>query len=168
MEDGGLALRLHQVVWLMDRRADEVLRREYGISLSWGRLLIVLAQSAPVVQHELAQRLNHSDAAISRQLERMSASGLLTVNTDPTHRRKRLVGLTPLGRTMVDAASAELETLLRDDMTQAGLDIEGFTKSITALARQLAVPPPPPPPPPPQPSTPGRLRSRGPIEGTVL
>lgn len=126
----------------MDRKADQLLRREYGLPLSWGRLLITLAKSAPLVQHELAQRLNHSDAAISRQLERMSESGLLTVTPDPTHGRKRLVDLTVRGRDTVAAASAALEALLRQDIVCAGLDIERFADSVAALAHQLAAPRP--------------------------
>jgi DNA-binding MarR family transcriptional regulator len=135
----GLATRLHLVVWMMDRKADDFLKREYGFSLSWGRLLIMLETSSPLTQHDLAQRLNHSDPAISRQLERMSDSGLVTVTVDPGHRRKRLVDLTTHGRALVAEANRTLEGLFRADLTRAGIDIGSFGASIDTLANQLCV-----------------------------
>jgi len=135
-----LAVQLHQLVWRMDRKADQVLRRDYDLPLSWGRLLITLAKTGPLTQHDLALRLSHSDPAISRQLERMSESGLLTVTVHPSHRRKRLVDLTSLGREMVIQASSTLDELLQSDMIRAGIDIQRFADCVAALAEELAAP----------------------------
>lgn len=138
--DDGLATKLHKIVWMMDRTADELLKRRYGFSLSWGRLLIILEQSSPLTQHDLARKLNHSDPAISRQLERMSESGLLNVTVDPAHRRKRLVDLTARGRELATEANRTLEGLFQADLVRTGIDIDHFAAAVDALAEQLAAP----------------------------
>lgn len=134
----GLTTVLHEVVWAMDRKADQIIRRDYGISLSWFRLLIVLRNTAPLTQHGLAEHLNHSDPAVSRLLERMSTSGLVSITIDPAHRRKRLVKLTTSGRELVDSADSALEALFRSDLERADIDIDGFTSAVVALSLQLA------------------------------
>jgi DNA-binding MarR family transcriptional regulator len=128
---------LHEVIWLMDRKAGEIVKREYGISLSWFRLLIILQNVGPVTQHRLAQSLNHSDPAVSKLLDRMSESGFVTVTIDPTHRRRRIVELTEAGRQLATQIDNALEDLFTRDLTEAGIDIPGFTASVSALADQL-------------------------------
>ncbi|MET4783209.1 MarR family transcriptional regulator [Glaciihabitans sp. UYNi722] len=137
----GLTTLIHEVVWAMDRKADEILKRDYGISVSWFRVLVVLKDTAPITQHSLAQRLRHSDPAVSRLLERMTKSGLLSVAIDPDHGRKRLVSLTPAGRSVVVSADSALEDLFVSDLTQAQIDISEFSSSMSALSLHLIRPP---------------------------
>ena len=133
----GLTTVLHEVIWLMDRKAGEIVQREYGISLSWFRLLIILANVGPATQHRLAQSLNHSDASVSKLLDRMSDSGLVTVTVDPAHRRRRIVELTPAGQKLATQIDTALEDLFGKDLTAAGIDIPRFTASVSALSDQL-------------------------------
>ena len=133
----GLTTVLHEVIWLMDRKASEIVQREYGISLSWFRLLIILKNVGPVTQHRLAQSLNHSDASVSKLLDRMSDSGFVTVTVDPAHRRRRIVGLTPAGRKLATQIDTALEDLFSKDLTAAGIDIPRFTTFVSALSDQL-------------------------------
>jgi DNA-binding MarR family transcriptional regulator len=136
--DVDLGTALHHLVAALDRKADALLRREFGVSLSTGRLLVVLAEVGPVSQHELALKLSVSDPAISRAMEHVTSSGLAEVHVDPAHRGRRVVTLTRTGRERTRVAQAALERRLHEDLEQAGVDVGLFTSAVAALRLQVS------------------------------
>jgi DNA-binding MarR family transcriptional regulator len=104
-----LTFTLHQVVWMMDRRADGLLQKHFHLNFHRFFMLAVLAKCQPCTQHSLAQCLGYSDAAVSRMLTNLNHDGLVEQYPDPTHGRRRLVRLTPAGASVTAEAAAFLE-----------------------------------------------------------
>ena len=81
--DEGLGDVLNHITMLLG-----VVTREYGapgaLSYSRMRLLGTLEEVQPATQHELAQAMLVSDAAVSRMLTALVPEGLVTVEPDPS------------------------------------------------------------------------------------
>ncbi|WP_029902790.1 MarR family winged helix-turn-helix transcriptional regulator [Nocardia brasiliensis] len=129
--DDGLADLLHRVAGLVDkatrRRMDDC-----GLSHRQLRLLTTLQDIEPATQHRLAQALAVSDPAISRALRPLEKAGLVRVDIDPAHKRRRLVSTTETGRETVHATrnpyAAELD---------ADFPYESYLHDTAALAEFL-------------------------------
>lgn len=130
---------LREMVALMDRRADATLKDQFGISFSWFRLLVMLSTIEPATQHRLAVCLDHSDAAISRMLGKMTDAGLVEMVIDPAHKRKHVVTLTQKGRDLVTDGTRVLGDALEAEIPKTKVDIERYvamTLAITAALRE--------------------------------
>lgn len=117
-EDEPLGDLLHGVVMLLGMVAREQPYSRDGLSHSRMRLLGTLEEIQPATQHQLAQAMFVSDAAVSRMLKQLEPDGLVQITTDPDHARRRLVRLTRHGRRRFHAISAgygaHFEQALRD------------------------------------------------------
>ena len=95
-------------------------------------ILVVLAEETRCDQQTLGNRAGFDKATGTYVIDRMSKSGLLTVQTDPANRRRKLVSMTAEGEAMLaqmieQAKSAEM-------MITAGLN----TQDIADLKRLLS------------------------------
>ncbi|MGX1773824.1 MarR family winged helix-turn-helix transcriptional regulator [Nocardia brasiliensis] len=129
--DDGLADLLHRVAALVDkatrRRMDDS-----GLSHRQLRLLTTLQDIEPATQHRLAQALAVSDPAISRALRPLEAAGLVRVDIDPAHKRRRLVSSTEAGRDTVRATRNPCPADLGADFPY-----ESYLRDTAALAEFL-------------------------------
>lgn len=132
-----LSLTLHKITWQLDRQAEIHLKRNYGVSFSWFRVLSVLDATGPSTQHRLAENLSVSDAAVSRLAERMAASGYLLVESDASHQRKHIVTISKNGADLVRRATKELEALLAQELQAADIDGAEYDALNTRLLEQL-------------------------------
>lgn len=119
-----------------------MLSREHAapgaLSYSRMRLLGTLEEIQPATQHELAQSLLVSDAAVSRMLSSLVDEGLATVEVDPSHARRRLVGLTDEGARQFHASSNDYAQQLKQALTDAGFPYETYLRDTMALRDVLA------------------------------
>ncbi|MFE2378052.1 MarR family winged helix-turn-helix transcriptional regulator [Streptomyces sp. NPDC059398] len=140
--DEGLAELLYRVVMLMNDAARRRSGPEQRLTPSQLRLLGTLEEIQPATQHELAGALSLSDPAISRALRPLEAEGYVTINTDPAHRRRRLVSLTPTGQNTFQAEGKPLEEELRSALLGAGFPYDRYLTDTHRLAALLTPPGP--------------------------
>ncbi|MCV7079548.1 MarR family winged helix-turn-helix transcriptional regulator [Mycobacterium szulgai] len=72
-----------------------------GTTYAGWSVLATLHQQGPLMQRELAQRLDIEGPTLTRQLERLERQGLVTRRRVDSDRRVALVELTPSGQAMV-------------------------------------------------------------------
>ncbi|MFK0294758.1 MarR family winged helix-turn-helix transcriptional regulator [Streptomyces sp. NPDC090442] len=135
--DEGLAELLHRVVMLMGEAARRRSGPDQRLSPSQLRLLGTLEEIQPATQHQLAEALTLSDPAISRALRPLEAEGYVTISVDPTHRRRRLVALTPTGQATFLAEGKPLEEELRTALLEAGFPYDRYLADTHRLAGLL-------------------------------
>ena len=83
----------------------EELFKEYGLSRASWDVLATLRRSGPPFRlspTEIYRSVMRSSGAMTRRIDRLERSGLVTRVADPEDRRGILVGLTPAGRSLVD------------------------------------------------------------------
>jgi DNA-binding MarR family transcriptional regulator len=126
-----LGYLLHAVPDLLDRIADDALRAGAGLTLSQFLLLLgidTVTVRAPS-QQEIARHLKIDRAAVSRQLNRLQARGL--VARTPQTRRSHAVALTPQGVRVLRSAQRVMEETMTPHYAAAG----DSGALITALTR---------------------------------
>ncbi|MEV0251799.1 MarR family transcriptional regulator [Nocardia sp. NPDC050712] len=138
--DDGLGDLLHRVVYLLGEAARRRVDNTAGLSYSQIRLLGTLEDIAPVTQHQLAQALAVSDPAVSRALRPLEEAGLVQIETDPDHKRRRLVGITEAGRNAFHATGKPLADELRTALLAADFPYERYLRDTAALAEILEPP----------------------------
>ncbi|MEU8895659.1 MarR family transcriptional regulator [Nocardia sp. NPDC048505] len=138
--DDGLADLLHRVVFLLGEAARKRADDAGGPTYSQMRLLGTLEEIQPVTQHELAQALSVSDPAISRALRPLEAAGLVRVDPDPAHGRRRLVSTTATGRKAFHDSGKPLYDELRKALLDAGFPYERYLRDTLRLAELLEGP----------------------------
>ncbi|MDB4939932.1 MAG: MarR family transcriptional regulator [Candidatus Doudnabacteria bacterium] len=92
---------LHKLVHAMDRSADVILQKQFGITYKRAYFLLVLQRVGTVTQHQLAVVLGYSAASVSTMLTALSKLGYVDIQPSPHHGRKKLVSLTPYGKELV-------------------------------------------------------------------
>ncbi|MFD6161945.1 MarR family winged helix-turn-helix transcriptional regulator [Nocardia sp. NPDC060256] len=135
--DDGLGDLLHRVVLLLSEATRKRMEGSGGLSYSQMRLLGTLEESEPMTQHQLAQALSVSDPAISRALRPLETAGLIQVDPDPEHGRRRLVTTTEAGRTAFHTSGKPLYDELRTALLAANFPYERYIHDTVLLAELL-------------------------------
>jgi DNA-binding MarR family transcriptional regulator len=121
----------------LDRAADRLLQTEVGISYKRAHFLIVLQHCGTVTQHELAVALGYSDPAVSTMLSELVKDGYIRTAPSATHRRKRLVSITPSGAAIVAQARQVLDEHFDQLLVLADVDAQAYRAMITRLYEAL-------------------------------
>jgi DNA-binding MarR family transcriptional regulator len=105
-----------------------------SLTLPQFRTLVVLADTAPLKQADLAAELGVNPSTALRMADRLAAAGLLTRQPNPESRREQLISLTPAGhalvRTVMDHRHEEISTLVHR-LTAA--DRAGLVRALRTL-----------------------------------
>ena len=117
-----LAGSLHEVVGLLDRSGDLILKREVGLPYRQFYIVSAIARLGSATQRELAEFVGHSDAAISRMVSVLAGVGLVTVQVDALNRRRNIVILTVKGADLAQRAEALLDQKLTELLQQHNVD----------------------------------------------
>src|SRR5438046_1382624 len=88
---------LHQLMFVLQQSANELLLSEAEIGLSQVRIISVLDRSTAWSQRAIASNLRQTEANISRQLQVMKKEGLVNITRSKKDRRQREVLLTSKG-----------------------------------------------------------------------
>jgi DNA-binding MarR family transcriptional regulator len=83
--------------YVLQHSAEEMLESEAGIGLSAARIMSVLKSATPVSQKNIAVELRQTEANVSRQLQAMKKSGLVSISRNKKDSRQRDVTLSAKG-----------------------------------------------------------------------
>ncbi|GAB3284995.1 hypothetical protein GCM10027449_29540 [Sinomonas notoginsengisoli] len=128
---------LHQLVFALDRGADALLRREFGITYSRALALDALLGRDGMTQHALASAVGRTDPAVSVMLTELTAAGYTSIEVDPGHKRKNVVRLTSMGNELARQISALLSEKFHELVTRADVDIATYTQMTDPLCQAL-------------------------------
>ena len=93
-----------------------------GLSAVQYAILVVLAEETTCDQQTLGNRAGFDKATGTYVIDRMTKSGLLTVQTDPSNRRRKLVAMTAEGEAML--AQMVEQAKRAEKMITAGLNVQ--------------------------------------------
>src|SRR6266404_2565048 len=88
---------LHQLSFVLQHLADELLLGKIGVGLSHARIMGALNKSPAKSQKLIAAQLRQTEANISRQLQLMKSEGLVSITKNKKDSRQRDVSLTTKG-----------------------------------------------------------------------
>jgi DNA-binding MarR family transcriptional regulator len=104
-------------------------------SVYWlAAILVVLAEETTCDQQTLGNRAGFDKATGTYVIDRMSKSGLLTVQTDPDNRRRKLVKMTPEGEAMLArmiAQAKQAEKVITEGLN--GQDIADLKRLLSKI-----------------------------------
>src|SRR5680860_489457 len=103
------AFKLNRAAVLIERVADDYLRRSHGIRYAPFLVLMMARLLGPTSQQAIAANLNVSRASVTQRVAALAADGHLIVANDPRDARANLVSLTESGAALFDRAWAGLE-----------------------------------------------------------
>ena len=133
-------LALRHSAALLDRQAEEAVKRSTGLNLSQFAVLRTLdAENDCLKQQDIATLLNLTKSTISRLVDAALADGLVEPDPVPHSRRERRIRLTAAGRSSVRSAddaicAAQLQTAARFTRTELDRAVTSTTKLGEALA----------------------------------
>jgi DNA-binding MarR family transcriptional regulator len=131
------AYLLHKLVLELDRAADNILRRQFGISYKRALFLLALQRQGTLTQHELAIRLGYSDPAVSAMLLQLTKDQYVVISISPVHKRKRLATITPKGSEIVNKGVRLLDDSYDQLMDAAGISAVQYNGLTEQLYRTL-------------------------------
>ncbi|WP_062384991.1 MarR family winged helix-turn-helix transcriptional regulator [Demequina iriomotensis] len=132
---------LHRVIVAMDTYADQLLRRDHGVTFATFSFLAVAAAMPGADVTSLAQGAGMSKAAASKRIPPLVRDGYLTAEPDPHHGRRLRIVPTPRAYALVQAAGARLEAEFSDLFTlDARLDEPALRRQLETLAGVLGLP----------------------------
>lgn len=105
---------LHQLSFVLQQLADDLLLGKIGVGLSHIRIMGVLDKAPPKSQRLAALQLRQTEANISRQLQVMKSDGLVSIVKNKKDGRQRDITLTTKGA----HKKAQAEKLLADQQNE--------------------------------------------------
>jgi DNA-binding MarR family transcriptional regulator len=122
--------QIHKLAFLLEKRADEVLRSELDIGFAQYKVLEAINQNMLARQNMVAMMLDQTEASISRQIKILQKKGLIQVSEVMGNKRAKELSLTVVGDEMVRHAEEVL------DVTQAQV-IGGLSYQEQRLFQEL-------------------------------
>ena len=132
-----ITFAIHEVVWMMDLVADDILKEHLGISFTTGRMLMVVSSLQPCSQRQLADCLWVSAPAITKSLPTYVESGWIHVEVDPKQPRRNFLRLTAEGQKLADSCKTILEDEFRRMLEHSGVSIVEFGNQIQTIHSEL-------------------------------
>lgn len=131
---------IHRVVALLDKRGDELFRREAGISLRQFLLLRLFDTNDATLpsQQIIAERLGIAKSAVSRHIDIARKQGWISVNTSASSRRQHTLTLAPAGKAVLTQAK---KVIVKSEEQGFGdlppADIEATIRTLKVLCKKL-------------------------------
>ncbi len=101
--------QIHQLAFLLEKRADESLKQQTTIGFAQYKVLEAIGRNMLAKQNLIAELLNQTEASISRQVKILEKKGLLTIGTVMNNRRARELALTEKGEEVLRHSGELLE-----------------------------------------------------------
>ncbi len=102
-----LVVPIHQLSAVLARDADHVLQQALGLGYAQCKLIWVLRRAGQQVnQSQIADWLNQTPAAISRQMKLLAARGLVAIAGSALDKRDHMIQLTAQGEAFADDSRA--------------------------------------------------------------
>lgn len=104
-----LATNIHRLSTVLGKVADTALQECCGFGTSQYKILWMLHKHPEgVLQTNIAQWLNLTEAAVSRQIALLDSSGLIVKQVDPKNRRNNIIMLSGEGKKCAENAMQSL------------------------------------------------------------
>lgn len=100
-----IAYKIHKAVFVMDKAADSTLQDKLGLTLSQFLILMVVDQNPNVKQIEIADFLEITQAAVSRQIDVLKNKKLIIISQNRENRRENLLSPTTKGKEIFNQAN---------------------------------------------------------------
>ncbi len=107
-----ITYKIHKAVFLLDKLSDQILQCHQGLGFSQFLVLMVLNDQPKAPQKLVANRLDQTQAAVSRQIDILADLGLISRERNPEAKREYVLKLTTSGRNKFKDGLAELDKRL--------------------------------------------------------
>jgi DNA-binding MarR family transcriptional regulator len=110
---------IHQMCFLVQKHLEQVLTKKKSLSFSQFMILVGFkcSDDGNVSQSEIAERLNLTEATVSRHISSLVEHQYLSRAEDKKNRRKHIIALTDKGKKAFDKASLIIEKELKTIFT---------------------------------------------------
>ncbi len=115
-------LKIHKFVFLAEKALDRRLQQDVGLSFSQCMILVHVAHHPQISQRHVAYERDITPAAVSRHIEALVASGLISRFDREHNKREHVLEVTVHGRGVVKTAEEALEEEIELLMKQLSLD----------------------------------------------
>lgn len=99
-----LVFMFHKVVFLMDKLTDQTLKNTLNLTHSQFLILMALNHYPNVSQSKIAEFLELTQAAVSRQIDILKYKNMIFQKEKDTNRREHIVSLTNTGKKELEKA----------------------------------------------------------------
>lgn len=128
--DTRLYWQIHQLAFLLEKRADESLKEQIDIGFAQYKVLEAINQNALSKQNEVARMLDQTEASVTRQIKLLQKKGLIKVVPVQGNLRARELSLTAVGEELISQAQEVL------DLTQSQI-VGGLSYQEQRLFQEL-------------------------------
>ncbi|MFZ2556097.1 MAG: MarR family transcriptional regulator [Minisyncoccia bacterium] len=128
---------LHKTVFMLDRFADRLLAEKMGGTFSQFMVLMGIAQCPGLSQQRIAEFLNLTPAAVSRQIDTLSEEGLIKREQDPDSRRSHVVNLTPAGTSRLELMKTTLLQSFGEKVQMPLAELERASKTMEDILQTM-------------------------------
>ncbi len=105
------------------------------ITIAQFRLLVVLRTRGPVKLTSLAEHLSVNPSTVTRMIDRLVTTGLISRETNPVSRRELMVTLTDIGARVVDEVTRRRRSEIAGIVSRMPPDTrKGLIHALTAFA----------------------------------
>jgi MarR family transcriptional regulator, organic hydroperoxide resistance regulator len=137
----GAVLDFMRLIWAVDhglQRRSKRMEVTHGVTAQQRLVLLFVGRFPSIVAGHLAELLHLHPSTLTGILRRLERQRLVSVRRDPRDARRRLLGLTPAGRSVVAHAEGTVEAAVRDALERTSSDaITGAEHVLRALAESL-------------------------------
>lgn len=106
-----LIVSIHRASTVLSRDAERIIMKKYGFSYSQFKLIwVLLRNNDGVNQATIAEWLNQTPAAVSRQIKHLNQQELVSIVVSKQSKRDNVVRLTPKGRMLARDVMKQLES----------------------------------------------------------
>lgn len=143
----GPELDFLRLLWRLDhalQRRSKRMQRELGVTGPQRLALRIVGRFPGISTGDLARLLHVHPSTLSGIHERLEARGWIVRRSDPTDRRRVLLGLTEAGRRLDAEDAVTIERAMRDCLSAASpAQLEAARELLLHLAAGLETQPPP-------------------------
>lgn len=109
-----LFFMLQKSLFFFDKIADQILRKETGLTLAQFHVLMMIFMHGTTSQQLIAEMLQNTQASVSRQVALLLRKKCLTRTQNPDNKREYRLTNTALGTTLVKKSMKALDQKLKE------------------------------------------------------
>lgn len=140
-----IAAKVHKLTWLLDRAADQILRRRLDFGYPQFGILMIIRLHPGLTQRTVASAHGLTEGAVSKRIEALCRQKLIIRRENPRSRREHLLALTPAGERLVQRAITLLDRELvkvfarikPNDRRQLGRALDVFLEALVTEAKRV-------------------------------
>lgn len=131
---------LQHINSLLTRDSNQILLEQFGIGYSQYKILRIINNGLPVKQRFIVDMLGQTEASISRQVDILVKSNLITKVKDPNNKKVRLITITPKGKKLSDASSRALSKYHQSNINELSTkDQQDLLKILEKLHDKICI-----------------------------